>query len=622
MDRAISRRSLLQAAAVAPAVAALLPSAAPAGPLRARGVRDDGWITGRLTGAEATVAALQQQTVGCVFGIPGAQENELWDVFKSRGLPYLLVTHEFSAASMADGYARATGCPGVLCVVPGPGITNSLSGLGEALLDSVPVVAIVGDIGNGAHAKPFQVHSLNSVALLQPVTKGVFPACSVGEIPGAIQQAFALAMSGEPGPAAVVIPFNQLIELHDFRVAPPPAPALLWDEAAAVRAVHLLADRRLRVGFYAGLGCMDHGQTLVQAAELLQAPVATSVSGKGVIPETHPLAVGWGYGPQATRTAEETFRDVDCVVAIGVRFSEVSTGFYSNPQPKRLIQVDANPDNLGRVLKPDVCVPADSGLFLDYVIANGDRLRRPPDAALRGRIQKAKCAEARDHAKTYAECGADPMALVLALRRQMPEDGMLFVDVTLSEHLAAEAFTACGPRTYFNPTDNQSMGWSIPAAIGAQRAFPGRPVATLTGDGCFLMSAMEVTTAGRAALPVKFFVLDDGAYHYMQELQHSAYLRTTATILARIDYAAMAQAFGVAYQEITSTAQLDVGVRQALCFPGPILVRVATDYQKRPIRWIKAVKKKYTKELTFDQKARFLARVGTRAVLARDDASD
>src|SRR6516162_11395031 len=149
----ITRRGLLQAMAAAPAVASFLPAQAVAGPFRARGIRDDGWITGRLTGAEVAVAALQQQGVDCVFGIPGAQENELWDAFKTRGLPYLLVTNELSAACMADGYARATGCPGVLCIVPGPRVTNALTGLGEALLDSVPVVAIVGDVGNGAHAR-------------------------------------------------------------------------------------------------------------------------------------------------------------------------------------------------------------------------------------------------------------------------------------------------------------------------------------------------------------------------------------------------------------------------------------------------------------------------------------
>ena len=125
---------------------------------------------------------------------------------------------------------------------------------------------------------------------------------------------------------------------------------------------------------------------------------------------------------------------------------------------------------------------------------------------------------------------------------------------------------------------------------------------------------MEITTAGREGLPVKFFILDDQAYHYMQMLQKPAYLRTTATILARLDYQAMAQAFGVAYQEVTSHAELDAKVRGAVCHPGPVLVRVVTDYGNRKVRWVEAVRKRYTKELTAGQKARFLARIGSRAI--------
>src|SRR5436309_2806845 len=193
MTLPLSRRTMLGASALMPLVA----HESLARP-RLNRRAEDGWVRGHLTGAQAVVETLIKEGADCVFGIPGAQENELWDAMKSKGLSYLLVTHEFSAACMADGYARATGCPGVLCVVPGPGVTNSLSGLGEALLDSVPVVAIVGDVGRGKKARPSQVHSLGQVALLRSVTKGVFAVRCVAEIPGTIQQAFALAAAGEP----------------------------------------------------------------------------------------------------------------------------------------------------------------------------------------------------------------------------------------------------------------------------------------------------------------------------------------------------------------------------------------------------------------------------------------
>jgi acetolactate synthase-1/2/3 large subunit len=606
----ITRRTVLKAVA-AQAIAALpavLPGRAEA--KQAPG----GWVSGKMTGAAALVEALLTEGVACVFGIPGAQENELWDEMKSRHLPYLLVTHEFSAACMADGYARSTGRPGVLCVVPGPGVTHSLSGIGEALLDSVPLVCIVGDVARGDKYKAFQVHDLPNVALLQPVTKGVFPVSCVADIPGAVRQAFQLAASGEPGPTAVVVPYNLLIETAKVHCPPPAPPEILFDEAAFARALALLGDRKLRVGIYAGMGCMDCTDLLRQAAELLQAPVATSVSGKGVIDDCHPLAVGYGYGPQGARAAEHAFKGVDLVLAVGVRYSEVSTAFYSIPPHKHLIQVDANPHNLGRVVPADVCVAADAGLFFQRLLEHADQVGRAGDGGLAGHIRRWKAENCKEHGKDYARCGVDPMAFLLALRRALCKDALVFVDVTMTEHWAAEAFAVYLPRTYFNPTDNQAMGWSIPAAIGAQRVHPGRQVVTITGDGCMLMTAMEMSTAARECLPVKFFVLDDQAYHYMQTLQKQAYRRTTATILAHLDYAALAKALGLGYQEIVGPGDLEGGLHAALSCPGPVLVRVVTDYGKRPCRWIDAARARYTKELTTEQKIRFLARIGSRAL--------
>ncbi len=630
MDWPLTRRGLLQGALAGGAVA-LTHAPANAGILTKHRAQP-GWVVGKLTGAQAVVETLKAECTEVVFGIPGAQENELWDEFKARGVPYLLATHEFAAACMADGYARATGKPGVLCVVPGPGVTNATTGLGEALLDSSPVVAIVGDVANGEKYRPFQVHSLNTVELLKPVTKCVYPVTDVRQIPGAIRSAFAAAVAGEPGPVAVVIPFNLLIEVAEFRSAPNAEPGLPFDEAAFEKAVAVLGDPKQRVGIYAGYGCMDFGDSLAAVAELLQAPVATSVSGRGVVPDSHPLAVGWGYGPHASAVAEKAFsRDllhplhsgVSCVLAIGVKFSEVSTGFYGNPKVKHVVHVDANPCNLGKVVPADVCVHADAGVFLAKLLERCDALRRPADAKLTARIKKLK----GEHAKQLCDiparkCGVDPLAVVAALRRAIPEDGLLFTDVSVTEHLAAEFYGVCRPRTYFNPVDNQSMGWSTGAAIGAQRANCGRAVATLTGDGCFLMAMPEISTAGREGLPVKFVVLDDRAYHYMQMLQKPAYRRTTATHLAKLDYAALAQGFGVGFVDVPGAAVLDDGLRTAFATPGPVLVRVATDYGSRKVRWVEAVRDRFVDELSPAQKARFLARIASREADFKAEKND
>jgi acetolactate synthase-1/2/3 large subunit len=609
MTPSINRRDVLKAAAFTGLAALAQADTAEAG-------QQPGWVSGRKTGARALVQALQAEGTQCVFGIPGAQENELWDEMKSCHLPYLLVTHEFSAACMADGAARATGRPGVLCVVPGPGVTNALSGLGEALLDSVPVVCIACDVARGKKYRPFQVHELPNAALLKPVCKNVIEVCAVGQIPSAVRQAFALAVEGEPGPVAVVVPYHLLLESHRFDSAPLPPAGVPFDEGAFDRALALLSDTRLRVGIYAGLGCMDHSAALVKVAEVLQAPVATSVSGKGVIDDCHPLAVGWGYGPQGTHTAERAFHKVDVVLAVGVRFSEVSTGFYCLPQHRYLIQVDACAGNLGKVMKTSVCVHADAGVFLAKLLEHAGQLARPCNRALAASIRHWRAADAACHAKVYAHCGVDVLAFLLAVRRATQRDALVFTDVALAEHLAAEAFTVHQPRTYFNPVDNQAMGWSIPAALGAQRVLPGRQVVTLTGDGCMLMSAMELSTAAREGLPVKFFILDNQAYYYMQVLQHSAYRRTTATVLGRLDYASLAHGLGLRHVELNADGDLEARVRGILDLPGPVLVSVPTDYGKRPIRWIEAVKKRFTEELSTEQKVRFLARM-SRRTLAR-----
>ena len=199
-------------------------------------------VCGRMTGAAAAVEALMLEGTPCVFGIPGAQNNEFWDVMKSRRMPYLLCTHEFSASVMADGAARATGRVGVFAVIPGPGLTNSLTGIGEARLDSVPLVGLVTDTARGPDARAFQVHALPTAPLLRPVCKLVLEVRHVSQIPLAIHQAFQVARSGEPGPVAVVIPFDLYNQVWCYEGEIPAPLPLPFDEAAYRQALGLLAD--------------------------------------------------------------------------------------------------------------------------------------------------------------------------------------------------------------------------------------------------------------------------------------------------------------------------------------------------------------------------------------------
>ena len=571
-------------------------------------------VQGRMTGAQAAAAALCCEGVRCVFGIPGAQNNEFWDALKGRGVPYLLVSHEASASVMADASARATGEVGVFSVVPGPGLTNAMTGIGEALLDSVPIVGIITDVSRGANAPIGQVHSLPNTPLVRPIVKAVFEVHEVAEIPGAIYQAFRFARLGEPGPVAVVIPFNLYAEVHDYDCPVPPPYPLPFDEVAYRQAVCMLADKRNRVGIYAGMGCIEAGPALLAVAEMLQAPVATSVSGKGVIPDGHPLAVGWGYGKQGTRAAERAFKQVDLVLAVGVRYSEVSTANYAIPKHDKLIHVDINPANLGKNVDACIKVCSDSRLFFDRLLQDASAIQRPPCPRVVQTVSDGRALDQRENNRVQITSGVDPMIFLTHLRGLLGPDELIFVDVTASTHWASEAMSMEGPRRYFTPANNQSMGWAIPASIGAQAVRPDRMVVSVTGDGCFLMSAMELTTAARAGLPVKFFVFDDGTYHYMQMLQEPVYRRTTATEIARINYAAFAQGVGLAYNEIPHNADIGCGLERALSYPGPILTRVVIGYEGRELRWLTALKSTYFRKLPNDQKVRMAARIGVRSV--------
>ncbi|WP_233578869.1 thiamine pyrophosphate-binding protein [Tautonia sociabilis] len=589
-----------------------LPSPAPA-PIHAEVPPQAPGVRGRLSGAKAAAMALAAEGVPCVFGVPGAQNNEFWDAMKTIGLPYLLTSHESAAPVMADASARVSGRVGAFALIPGPGLTNALTGIGEALLDTIPIVGLVTDVKRGPSAPVGQVHALSNAAILRTVTKAVFEVHHPGQIAAAIFRAFRIAKAGPPGPVGVVVPYDLLSMVWDYDEPVPPEIAPPWDEAAYRKALDVLRDPSRKVGIYAGLGAAEATAELAAAAELLQAPVATTVSGKGVIPDDHPLAVGWGYGSFGTKAAERAFKKVDTVIALGARYSEVSTANYNVPKHDHLIHVDIDPAVLGKNVPATVPVLADARLFLARLLADGDLVRRPPDPQLLRAVHQDRAAERAQHHEVKIRDGVDPMRFLAVLGEAIGPEGLMFVDVTASTHWAAEAIRRQAPRRYVTPADNQSMGWAVSAAIGAQRTRPDLPVACVTGDGCFLMSGLEASTASRMHLPVKLFVLDDGAYHYMQMLQEPLFGRTTATVLPRLDYAALARGMGLASLAIASNDDVVGGVAAAMAHPGPILVRVAISYNGRELRWLESLRSSYLEKLGTGQKARFALRFLSRA---------
>jgi acetolactate synthase-1/2/3 large subunit len=268
-----------------------------------------------------------------------------------------------------------------------------------------------------------------------------------------------------------------------------------------------------------------------------------------------------------------------------------------------------------------VKVAADSRLFLDRLVAEGDAVRRPVCHALRGQIRQLRAADRCDYANPRITEAVDPMTFLFHLRRALCPEAWVFVDVTASTHWASEAMDVYGPRRYFTPANNQSMGWAVPAAIGAQRIDPSRQVAAVVGDGCFLMSGLEASTAARSFLPVKFFILDDGAYHYMQMLQQPTFRRTTATEIAELDFRAISAGLRLAYNEIGHNGDVPAGIARALATPGPVLTRVCVSYKGRDIRWLNALKDSYIDHLSTGQKVRMASRIAVRSAnpLLKDD---
>ncbi|MFO7692688.1 MAG: thiamine pyrophosphate-binding protein [Vicinamibacterales bacterium] len=569
----------------------------------------------KLRGAELVVRALEDAGARLAFGIPGTHNIELYDALNRSGtVTAILVTDEQSAGFMADGVSRSSGSVGVVNVVPGAGVTHCLSGVAEALLDGIPIVVLAAGIRRDT-GRSYQLHDIDQAAILGPVTKAVLRPERAADIYSIVRRAFALAQEGTPGPVAVEIPAEFYLLTHE--VAEPPAelsPAATDDRAApaadAQRAARLINGAG-KVLFYVGNGARGAGPALVELAETLGAPVATTIQGKGVFPEHHPLWLWNGLGatvPSLLRTVADR---CDTMLAIGCRFAEVGTGSYGFTPPPTVVHVDINAEVFGRNVPATLAIEADAAAFLEALLPLVDDRGQWGEAA--EQIANGHRLVHEEWKREASAARVTPAALFAALQRLAPE-AIYATDSGNGTFLAMEHLRLDRPGRFLAPVDFSCMGYSVPAAIGAALANPGRDVVALAGDGAFLMTGLELATAAAYRAGVVVCLLRDGELAQIAQFQRTVMAETASSTVAAYDVAAFAQTTGAAYVPCARDAHLDDALSQALSAARagrPAIVEVAIDYSRKTY-FTRGVLKTNFWRLPWDERLRMLSRAASR----------
>jgi acetolactate synthase-1/2/3 large subunit len=543
----------------------------------------------KRTAAWLARQALEQLGVRHTFGIPGVHNTELYDQLgASDSITPVLVAHECGGAFMADAVSRTGAGIGTLLIVPAAGVTHAASGIGEAFLDGIPMLIIAGGVRRDT-GRAYQLHDMDQHALLAPITKGRWRVERYEDVVPVIHEAYRLATTGEPGPVFVEIPVNlQLeagpaVEVSAFTPAPVAAPRATAGEIA--RAAALLREAR-RPAIFCGWGAVDASAELAAIADALGAPVSTTLQGLSAFPANHPLHAGFALGPAAVPAVENAFRDCDCLLAVGTRFAEIPTGSYGWDPPANLVHVDINPRVFGANYPAAAALEGDARAVLALLHA---ALGAVPGGAERATQAAARIAadklRYREEWRRHDPKGrVNPVRFFDALRAQLPDDGIVVADDGNHTFLVAELMPIHAPRCFFSPSDFNSMGYCIPAVIGAKLARPERTVVGIVGDGAARMTGLEMATAVAQQAGVAWFVFNDGELAQIAQAQETPYNRKTCTVLPELDLEGLARANRVGYRLMRDDGDVErvVGDGLAAAAAGePVLVDVRIDYTKR-----------------------------------------
>ncbi len=576
----------------------------------------------KKTGAELAVFDLEQIGIKYTFGIPGTHTTELYDAMNnSDKLTPILVTHEGGAAFMAEGMARVGGLVGALTVVPGAGVSHALSGIGEAFLDGIPMLVISGGTRRDS-GRYYQLHQIDLAKMVAGVTKKSYLIERHADVIPLIYEAYDTALRGEPGPVFIEMPVEIMMfqgEVADMLPYRPKAGAEPPDYMLVKSIVDMLVAAK-QPAIYVGWGAMGAIEETQQLADILVAPVATTLQGKSAFPARHALHTGVGFGPTGLPAAQKTFAGCDCMLAVGCRFAEIATGSYGVSVPENLIHIDINPEVFNKNYPAKIALAGDALILVRAILEELGR-RTWVSPRNKAALSAVIAAEKKKYFSLWTEKKNDkrvsPGFFFEALRRQLPDEGYMVTDDGNHTFLAAELFPVNHARQFISPTDFNCMGYCVPAAIGMKLAMPECPIVAIVGDGAALMTGLEMATATRYGLGIVYFIFHDGELGQIAQFQEIPLNRKTCTVLGDINFEGVALATGAAYMAMENDHDIErvIGAAFETANEGvPVLVDVRIDYSRKSLL-TKGVVKTNLMRFPFKEKVRFIGRAIKRQIM-------
>ncbi|MCD7097679.1 acetolactate synthase 2 catalytic subunit [Stenotrophomonas sp. MMGLT7] len=526
-------------------------------------------------GARWLTQALEAEGVDTLFGYPGGTIMPFYDALVDSKLRHVLVRHEQGAALAANGYARASGKVGVCVATSGPGASNLVTGIADAMLDSVPMVCITGQVGTpllGTDA--FQ--ELDVFGMTLPIVKHSFLVRRVEDLPQVVAEAFRIAREGRPGPVLIDLPKDvqvadagHLPAHQPMAVAPPPAP----EDARLAEAIAAIAGAEKPVIYGGGgIALADAVDEFRQFVEATGIPTVLTLRGLGALPAGHPQYLGM-LGMHGTRAANMAVQESDLLVVVGARFDDRATGKLGEFAPfARVIHLDADACEISKLRQADIAIRGD--------VAAG--LRALGAARTTCEDWNRRCAGNREKfGARYDAPGKDiyAPALLKRLSEVAPADTVIACDVGQHQMWVAQHCRFDHPRNHLTSGALGTMGFGLPAAMGAQFACPERTVVLVSGDGSFMMNVQELVTIARCRLPVKIVLLDNSSLGMVRQWQELFFAERYSEIdlSDNPDFAALAQVFGIPAKRITARSEVEDGLADLLAQPGPALLHVAID---------------------------------------------